>query len=348
MLKRRSAFTLIELLVVIAIIAILIALLVPAVQKVREAAARTQCINNMKQWGLALHSYHDSAKCFPPALGTNVPGSPNTSTPGSAFGNGIFHMMPFIEQGNLFNSTLGVSPINNPPAPAQVYYAINNSAYTKAINVLICPSNPAHNSGTITTNGVIWGASCYGFNALVFSKENAITYTATSPGFAPIAGKSYDPYGVIKIAHITDGTSNTIILAERYPTCFNSTFTASAGAGGSVWAYSALSSPVLPAPNNGAPIANVPRPLYPGFAISFYTGLPGGGSAVGYASKFQVRPFPFDSGTTCNPALAQSPHADTMSVCMADCTVRSLSSGTSPAIWWAACTPTGGEIVSIE
>src|SRR4051812_35042485 len=91
----RRAFTLIELLVVIAIIAILIALLVPAVQKVREAAARTQCINNMKQVGLALHSFHDNYKKFPGA-------------PGKGVGGSIYHhswvtaILPFFEQNALY------------------------------------------------------------------------------------------------------------------------------------------------------------------------------------------------------------------------------------------------------
>src|SRR4051812_4691069 len=101
MSRQRSAFTLIELLVVIAIIAILIALLVPAVQKVREAAARTQCINNLKQWGLATHGYHDAYKQLPPGLGFNVP----TPAPGTGFGNAIFFLLAYIEQGTLYNST---------------------------------------------------------------------------------------------------------------------------------------------------------------------------------------------------------------------------------------------------
>src|SRR5437763_15746428 len=100
--RRRTAFTLIELLVVIAIIAILIALLVPAVQKVREAAARTQCINNLKQIGLALHGYHDANKVLPPG-GTDDrspwgQGSPNWGSGWMAF------ILPYIDQGPLYTN----------------------------------------------------------------------------------------------------------------------------------------------------------------------------------------------------------------------------------------------------
>ena len=105
----RKAFTLIELLVVIAIIAILIALLVPAVQKVRESANRTQCINNLKQWGIASHNYHDANKRLPPALGTNT----TSFAPGCTFGNAIFHMLQYIEQGAVYNSSAGRSHVRS-------------------------------------------------------------------------------------------------------------------------------------------------------------------------------------------------------------------------------------------
>src|SRR5260221_826023 len=119
MRSRRRAFTLIELLVVIAIIAILIALLVPAVQKVREAAARTQCTNNMKQISLATHGFNDTYKRLPPVWGYNA-------NAGNGFGNAFYFILPFIEQQPLYNTCNGNSwNQNNYPVP-------NN----------VCPSDP--------------------------------------------------------------------------------------------------------------------------------------------------------------------------------------------------------------
>src|SRR5580704_11426634 len=102
--KSRSAFTLIELLVVIAIIAILIALLVPAVQKVREAAARTQCVNNLKQIGLATHNFHDTYKRFPSSFDLPLPGWPNTANGKFPYLSWMGQILPFVEQQPLANT----------------------------------------------------------------------------------------------------------------------------------------------------------------------------------------------------------------------------------------------------
>jgi len=319
MLRKRSAFTLIELLVVIAIIAILIALLVPAVQKVREAAARTQCINNLKQWGLATQNYHDAYKRLPPALGFNGGGLQE----GAAFGNGIFHLLAYIEQGNVYKTCAGPYPPYK-----SVYFPGNNNAYSTPIEAMFCPSNPSAGSNPITVNGVTWGVACYGFNALIFTKENGINYTnPVTPN-----GKSYDPNGANRLMSITDGTSNTILIAERYPQCTNSAWPI----GGSYWSYSALHSPKLP-----PPMEPEPKAVYPGFAITFFAGQTGGATAIGPASMFQVQPTPYLG--QCDPLRAATPH-NVMPTCLADGSVRTVSTSISPNTWWNACTPSGGEV----
>src|SRR5215475_15293726 len=124
---RRDGFTLIELLVVIAIIAILIGLLLPAVQKVREAAARTQCQNNFKQMGLAFHNYQDSQGKLPPGWLTSGAVKPN---PGWSWGTLI---LPYAEQGPLFN-TLAPSLTNNPTLNANTQLSLK---------LYLCPTDGA-------------------------------------------------------------------------------------------------------------------------------------------------------------------------------------------------------------
>jgi len=204
---RRNAFTLIELLVVIAIIAVLIALLLPAVQQAREAARRTQCRNNLKQIGLALHNYHDIANQFPPAQ--NGPGHGPTMW---------VHILPQVEQANVYNR-LSFNSSN--------YWFGNTSATTIANGTALhnfvpaymqCPSSPLPTTVNVTNNGMTTinpfaiAESSY---VVIGGADNHPT-TDTTAEHGPVGSGGVLMYqGSGSFRDMTDGSSNTIMIGEQ-------------------------------------------------------------------------------------------------------------------------------------
>jgi prepilin-type N-terminal cleavage/methylation domain-containing protein/prepilin-type processing-associated H-X9-DG protein len=250
---RRGGFTLIELLVVIAIIAVLIALLLPAVQAAREAARRTQCVNNMKQLGLGIMNFESANGIYPPDVQSFLPGIPPDTDPLAVYtGNQTVRagwmelILPYMEQSALFNAcntSNGVSVFdtqNIPPnLPSGGMYGGTNSAYSTAINAFICPSSPA--PAKINYWNAQWTGSGNGSGSANPSPPNqtwGLTDYFAIPGFHCdlIAAIGLDPNattdnsplcnnepGVISspgtaqgntIASITDGTSNSVMVGE--------------------------------------------------------------------------------------------------------------------------------------
>lgn len=315
----RRGFTLIEVLVVIAIIAVLIGLLLPAVQKVREAASRIKCANNLKQLGLAAHHYHDSHGHLPPVIGYYPPA-------GGAFGTCFFHLLPFVEQDNLYRSALGSVPFPPPDGPAAVNYPGNNNVYSRPVKTFLCPSDPGVGpDGVVTINGSPFGAASYAPNALVISERSAI-----------------GPQGKARVdADIPDGASNTILHAEKYARCTNTTMAPQFRDGGTAWAYCGAmqftwQQPPMSPPRSG---------FGPGFAIRAFAAL-GAPDAIGEGSLFQVQPTPFLGN--CDPTRAATAHAGGILVGLADGSVRTLAPTTSGKTWWAAVTPAGSEVLGSD
>jgi prepilin-type N-terminal cleavage/methylation domain-containing protein len=313
--RPRRGFTLIELLVVIAIIAVLIGLLLPAVQKVREAAARVRCANNLKQLGLAAQGYHDSTGHLPPGIGY-YPTAAN-----GAFGTYFFHLLPYVEQDNLYRNAWGTVPFPAPAGATAAYYPGNNGVYGRSVPVFLCPSDPGVGpGGTVRVGDESFGASSYAPNGLV------------SGAGPPTPG----PQGRNGFATVTDGTSNTILHAEKYARCANTTMPPAFQDGGTAWAYCTA----LPFAWQPPPMAPPTKAFQPGFAIPALAAL-GAPAAVGPGSKFQVQP----REGSCDPTRASTAHGGGIQVGLVDGSVRTLSPATSDTTWWSAVTPSGGEVM---
>jgi prepilin-type N-terminal cleavage/methylation domain-containing protein len=199
---RRVAFTLIELLVVIAIIAILIGLLLPAVQKVRDAAARTQCINNLKQHGLALHNYHDVNKKLP--QGNRPWANPGVSSaPYEGSWTWMAYILPYVEQDNVAKAAQTFAAGTGAPAPGN-WYSWHNPACSVKMKVFTCPADPR---GTQVFPGPPNGIAD---QALTTYLGNSGTTSSALDGVLYWRSE-------VTIVGITDGSSNTIMVGERPP-----------------------------------------------------------------------------------------------------------------------------------
>jgi prepilin-type N-terminal cleavage/methylation domain-containing protein/prepilin-type processing-associated H-X9-DG protein len=209
-----SGFTLIELLVVIAIIAVLIGLLLPAVQSAREAARRAQCVNNLKQIGIALHEYHDANGILPIAV-QEYQGWDTRCSYFRRFHSMFTAILPYVEQAPVYNAVNFAFGSAGPPSPPNgvIPGQIQATALQTRITMFICPSDPemySRNADQLGTNVPV----SQGSYAAVFGYRDTIRWWKGCPyGFFPPDGVFGQNYGA-RLSAIIDGTSNTMFVGE--------------------------------------------------------------------------------------------------------------------------------------
>jgi prepilin-type processing-associated H-X9-DG protein len=208
-------------------------------------------------------------------------------------------LLPYIEQGDLYQQSYY----------AGFYFVGNHGVYAAPVSLYVCPSDPSIPASKTARDAVgnTWGASSYAVNAQV-----ACTLDAQG------AIKSAQNYARMP-ADFADGTSNTILLTEKYGQCFNANYPV----GGNLWGY------YFTGPNIQA--------YHPGFEVTW------NGYSTGPASKFQPQPNPYNGA--CDPTMASSPHPGGIHVGLADGSVRFLSSSVTMYTWWYLCMPNGGEVI---
>ena len=322
----RAAFTLIELLVVIAIIGILVALLLPAVQKVREAANRTKCVNNLRQIGLALHHYADALSVFPPT--TLFPtGGPSNTWSAQA------RLLPYLEQGNLYQRIDFNAPYSTQPEVSVMRIA-----------TYLCPSEvndrPKLDSSGVPTHHPL----TYACNLGVWQVFDPATGQGSDGAFSP--------NGNFASRHFTDGMSNTIAFAEV------KAFTSQLKNGNNP------AGPGFPAPSTPAEVVALGGTFYlesghtewvdgkvleTGFTAVFppNTAVPFQNGATTYDIDFSSAAENNTNNLVSYAAVtARSYHPGLVNGLLMDGSARAFANAISQSVWRGLCTRAGGEVLS--
>jgi prepilin-type N-terminal cleavage/methylation domain-containing protein/prepilin-type processing-associated H-X9-DG protein len=330
---RRLGFTLIELLVVIAIIAVLIALLLPAVQAAREAARRAQCTNNLKQIGLAMHSYHDQQGTLPPGV------------KGCCWGTWLLFILPYIEQGNLYNAwnTSGNDRYTMSDGDFRYAGATNTTVTSRRVSTYYCPTDPNGLNlvgiGTVTSqnyvvnfgNSIVTQPPFYLYNNIKLAFLGAPFTDMGSPDADITSGvQQAAATGTVNFAGIPDGLSTTMLTSE---------ILVGSGwdlRGFSWWGYAAEFTGLL-APNSSSPDV---------LQSAGYCGsVPPNPPCTGATGSVSTGGIYTGLGMVNDP---RSKHPGGVNVGMGDGSVRFVKNSVNVFIFQALASTKGSEIVSSD
>jgi hypothetical protein len=342
-MSRRSAFTRADLLALLTLGTLLAGCLLPALAQGRDADARRASMNNLKQIALAVHNHNDAYRGKLPPLVDVGAGAPT----GAGLQSVFFNILPFIEQDNIYR----LFAMNKAPALEHTYYQTTAAAPTNApgvsthiIKTLISLADTTAPNGTTTTLTVtVMPPPTRGWKARFTGTYATTSYAAN--GLIP-----WNTSGIPRA--FVDGTSNTIMFAERSQVCKP----ASGDPVYNLWALG-IYAPQMPSfatlvPNSIA-TADTRQAAPDKIPVNGKTTTPGSAAPVTLkygrqdATGGQTKPYPFQvapgGDKACDPQVPQTPHAEGMLVALADGSVRTIKPTISQWTFWAACTPAGNE-----